>query len=41
MDMGGSGAASEELSPDEKKAVEGIEGLISQKEAEKKQLERY
>ena len=31
MDMGGSGAAPQELSPDEKKAVEGIEGLISQK----------
>lgn len=36
MDMGGRGeAVEEELSPDEKKAVEDITGLISQKDAEK------
>ena len=36
MDMGGGGeAVEEELSPDEKKAVEDITGLISQKDAEK------
>lgn len=36
MDMGGRGeAVEEELSPDEKKAIEDITGLISQKDAEK------